>query len=276
MAIQEEKDRFFGWERGHSVGKSSGKKAVAKKISKPTSAKSTPAPKKVAAKPVAGKGTPAKAPAAKGAPERPISAKPATGKPMKAPEAKAAQLPAKGNKDKNSKPAVMAAPVPPPASKPAPKKVEKPERTDDRAFAPQPGLAVRTDGKPKKNLIGLTPKELEFFRDLLLAKRRELVGDMSSMEREALRTGGNTNLSNLPIHMADMGTDNYEQEFTLGLMEKDRKLLREINGALAKLQDGSYGICEGSGKPISKARLEAQPWAKFSIEYARKMEGRMR
>jgi len=72
--------------------------------------------------------------------------------------------------------------------------------------------------------------------------------------------------------MADMGTDNYEQEFTLGLVEKDRNLLREINTALAKIQDGSYGICEGTQKPISKVRLEAQPWARFSIEYARQME----
>jgi RNA polymerase-binding transcription factor DksA len=94
------------------------------------------------------------------------------------------------------------------------------------------------------------------------------------MEREALRTGGGSNLSNLPIHMADMGTDNYEQEFTLGLMEKDRQLLREINIALGKIQNGVYGICEGTGKPIGKPRLEAQPWARYSIEYARKMEKR--
>jgi DnaK suppressor protein len=73
-----------------------------------------------------------------------------------------------------------------------------------------------------------------------------------------------------------MGTDNYEQEFTLGLMEKDRKLLRDLNDGLAKIQNGTFGICEGTGKPISKARLEAQPWARYSIEYARKLEGRLR
>ena len=72
--------------------------------------------------------------------------------------------------------------------------------------------------------------------------------------------------------MADMGTDNYEQEFTLGLMEKDRNLLREINSALTKLQDGTYGICEGTSKPIAKARLDIQPWARYSVEYARKLE----
>jgi RNA polymerase-binding protein DksA len=131
---------------------------------------------------------------------------------------------------------------------------------------------VTSDTKPRKNLAGLSSKELEHYRDLLLAKRRELVGDMSSMEREALRTGGSSNLSNLPLHMADMGTDNYEQEFTLGLMEKDRNMLREINLALAKIQNGTYGLCEGNNKPIGKPRLEAQPWARFSIEYARKME----
>jgi RNA polymerase-binding protein DksA len=140
-----------------------------------------------------------------------------------------------------------------------------------------PPLApVPTDGKPRKNQAGLTSRELEFFRGLLLDKRRELVGDMSQMEREALRSGSGSNLSNLPVHMADMGTDNYEQEFTLGLVEKDRVLLREINNALAKIQDGSYGICEGTGKPISKPRLEAQPWARHSIEYARQMEGPFR
>lgn len=131
---------------------------------------------------------------------------------------------------------------------------------------------LTTDSKPRKNQAGLNPKDLESYREALLAKRRELVGDMSSMEREALRSSSGSNLSNLPIHMADMGTDNYEQEFTLGLVEKERVLLREINGALAKLQDGTYGLCEGTGKPIGKARLEAQPWARHSIEHARTLE----
>jgi RNA polymerase-binding protein DksA len=140
--------------------------------------------------------------------------------------------------------------------------------------AVQPVAVVANPNKPIKNQAGLKAKDVAFFRDLLLAKRRELLGDVHSMEQEALQAGGNSNLSNLPIHMADMGTDNYEQEFTLGLVEKDRQLLREINTALQKLRDGSYGICEGTGKPISRARLEAQPWARYSIERARQMEKR--
>jgi RNA polymerase-binding protein DksA len=130
--------------------------------------------------------------------------------------------------------------------------------------------------KPGRNQAGLSTKDLEHYRDLLLAKRRELLGDVDSMEDEALRNSGGANLSNLPIHMADMGTDNYEQEFTLGLVEKDRRILHDIHAALAKIQNGSFGICEGTGKPISKARLDAQPWTRYSIEHARKLEQRVR
>jgi DnaK suppressor protein len=157
----------------------------------------------------------------------------------------------------------------------------RPEPVKAQRMAAEPMIeipqvaAVPTNGRPRKNLAGISPRELEVFRDHLLAKRREIVGDMSSMEREALRSSG-SNLSNLPLHMADMGTDNYEQEFTLGLMEKDRKLLRDLNDGLAKIQNGTFGICEGTGKPITRARLEAQPWARYSIEYARKLEGRLR
>jgi DnaK suppressor protein len=159
--------------------------------------------------------------------------------------------------------------------KPATRRPERVSTPPAAMKSPPPVLIPRpvpTDGKPRKNQAGLHMRDLEHFRELLLAKRRELVGDMSAMEREALRSATGSNLSNLPLHMADMGTDNYEQEFTLGLVEKYRQLLREINRALAKIQDGTYGICEGTGKPISRARLEAQPWARYSIDYARQME----
>ena len=156
-------------------------------------------------------------------------------------------------------------------SVPLPKHVE-PEVEDlgEPQAVPRPE-ELRSDAKPKKNRAGLGVRDLEHFRHLLLLKRAELVGDVSSMEREALQHA-DTNLSTLPVHMADQGTDAYEQEFTLGLVEKDRELLREINAALAKIHDGSYGLCEGTGEPIGKPRLEARPWAKYSIEYARKLE----
>ena len=192
-------------------------------------------------------------------------------------QAKAASAPTKpaAKPAKAPKPIKAAAPVKsaPPAKVKAVRPIElsaKKKRPINNL--PVPPAPVATGMRPKKNQAGINSRDLEHFRELLLAKRRELVGDMSQMEREALRSTTGTNLSNLPLHMADMGTDNYEQEFTLGLVEKDRQLLREINQALAKIQDGTYGICEATGKPIGRPRLEAQPWAKYSIEYARQLE----
>ena len=121
--------------------------------------------------------------------------------------------------------------------------------------------------KKKQDNNKLTPAEIEKFKAILLAKKNEILGNVISMEIEALRRESG-DLSRLPIHMADLGTDNFDQELTLGLMEGERKLLIEINDALGRIEDGTFGICQGSGKPIPKARLEAIPWAKYCVEYA--------
>jgi len=121
----------------------------------------------------------------------------------------------------------------------------------------------------------LTAKELAHFRELLLEKRAEIIGDVNSMENDALkksRLDAAGDLSSMPIHMADIGTDNYEQEFALGLLDSERKLLHEINEALQRIDDGIYGICDGTGEPIPKARLEASPWARYCVAYARQIE----
>jgi len=121
----------------------------------------------------------------------------------------------------------------------------------------------------------LSKAQLKEFEKLLLAKRRDLVGDMNGIEAQALRTNrqdGSGDLSNMPTHPADIGTDNYEQEFTLGLLESERSLLKEIDEALTRIKQGTFGVCVGTGKPISIARLRARPWAKYCIEYARMIE----
>jgi DnaK suppressor protein len=121
----------------------------------------------------------------------------------------------------------------------------------------------------------LSAPAIERFKQLLLQKRREIITNVNEMEDETLkksRLDASGDLSSMPIHMADIGTDNYEQEFALGLMDSERKLLREIDDALQRIEDKTYGICEGTGKPIRKARLEAQPWARYSVEYARMLE----
>lgn len=123
----------------------------------------------------------------------------------------------------------------------------------------------------KPNKSKLTPADIEEFRALLLAKRNELLGNVSSMEIEALRRESN-DLSRLPIHMADLGTDNYDQEFTLGLMGSERKLMKEIDEALDRIENGTYGICEGTGEPIPKQRLKAIPWARYCVAYTQLLE----
>ncbi len=126
-----------------------------------------------------------------------------------------------------------------------------------------------------KKKRGLTAADREHFKQILLQKRRQILRNVNEFEDEALkksRLDASGDLSSMPIHMADIGTDNYEQEFALGLMDSERKLLREIDDALGRIEKKSYGICEGTGKPIPKARLEAKPWARHNVEHARMLE----
>lgn len=121
----------------------------------------------------------------------------------------------------------------------------------------------------------LTKKEVEHFKEVLLLKRREILGDVNEMKDEALkqsRLDATGDLSSMPIHMADLGTDNYEQEFALELMDSERKMIRQIDEALMRIEEGGYGICEGTNKPIKKARLKAKPWAKYCVSFATKLE----
>ncbi|AQT68146.1 General stress protein 16O [Anaerohalosphaera lusitana] len=116
----------------------------------------------------------------------------------------------------------------------------------------------------------LTPQRKSKYKRLLLMKLKEIMGDVSDMERGAFE--GSSELSHMPVHLADLGTDNYELEFSLGLMESEKKTIREIIDALKRLEDGSFGICEGLGTPIEKPRLKAIPWTRYSMEYARMIE----
>ncbi len=122
----------------------------------------------------------------------------------------------------------------------------------------------------------LSDKELQEFRELLLEKRRQLVGMVADMEQEAMRSSASSGgqSSSMPIHMADLGSDTWEQEFTLGLIANERQTLTEIDQALERIKDKTYGLCVATGKPISKARLKAKPWALYCIAYAREREAR--
>jgi RNA polymerase-binding transcription factor DksA len=160
-----------------------------------------------------------------------------------------------------------------PALKPVVKPAEKPASKSGHDNAPVPAL---TEDDLRKVKTGLSRKDLEHYRLLLLHKRAEILGDVDSLQtdRDSKNPGGG-NLSNMPLHMADVGTENYEQEFTLHLVESERALLREINDALMRIRSGTFGVCLESGVPINRARLDAKPWARYSIEVSREKE-RMR
>ena len=126
-----------------------------------------------------------------------------------------------------------------------------------------------------KGTPAMRAKELEQFKQLLLEKRRLLVGDVSALERAALkqnRQDAAGDLSKMPLDMADIGSDNYEQEFTMGLIETEQSTLREIDEALERIESRQYGKCLACGRPITKARLKAKPHATLCIECRRQEE----
>lgn len=121
----------------------------------------------------------------------------------------------------------------------------------------------------------LSEQDLQHFRTLLIEKLNEITGDVYQIESGALkssRSDASGDLSSMPIHMADIGSDNYEQEFALGLMDSERKLVGEILAALRRIQNRTYGICEGTGNPIPRQRLEGIPWTRYCLEYAQQLE----
>src|SRR5437867_12803961 len=121
----------------------------------------------------------------------------------------------------------------------------------------------------------MTKTDLETFRQSLLNLRARLTGNLSHLAEEALRTTGGENsggLSNMPIHMADLGTDNFEQEFTLSLLQNEEQALDEINAALDRIRKGAFGRCEECEKEIPRERLRALPYARHCVACARKLE----
>ena len=115
-------------------------------------------------------------------------------------------------------------------------------------------------------------QELEQFKKLLLDYRKILVGDLNHMEQDALKKSRSDSATLDISNFADLGSDNFEQDFTIGLIENSQETIREIDAALQRIEDGTYGICEEDGAKISKARLKAIPWARLCIECQRKAE----
>ena len=123
----------------------------------------------------------------------------------------------------------------------------------------------------------LTDKELTHFKELLLDVQSQLQGDVENLSDGALERSDD---SKSPTHMAELGTETYEQEFSLRLMESDQETLKEINLALKRINAGTYGHCEdciAEGKPTSKCwipklRLKELPFTRTCVDCARKKE----
>lgn len=124
--------------------------------------------------------------------------------------------------------------------------------------------------------ITMTKTEVDAFRQQLLELRDRLNGDVSHLTNEALgKAGGEgSNLSNMPLHMADLGSDSFEQENTLNLLANEQQVLENIDGALDRMRHGKYGRCEECEAEIPRARLKELPYTPYCVDCARKLEQR--
>ena len=118
--------------------------------------------------------------------------------------------------------------------------------------------------------------DLAHFRKLLEEERARIeheIQDLHSMDSSASQEDEQGELSSYDEHTGDTGTETFERERDVALGENAEAILRQVETALQKIDDGTYGICERCGKPIGKARLEALPYAALCIEDAARFEG---
>ncbi|MCC6492559.1 MAG: TraR/DksA C4-type zinc finger protein [Pirellulales bacterium] len=118
--------------------------------------------------------------------------------------------------------------------------------------------------------------EMKVYRDRLLDLRARLRGDVSSMTHAALHKGGadGMNGSSMPIHMAELGSDNFEQEFTLSLLANEEDRLGMIELALQRIEGGHFGTCEQCEGQIPKTRLNAIPYTPVCVKCAESRDQR--
>tara|TARA_E500000318_G_scaffold14854_8_gene15206 strand:+ start:52548 stop:53048 length:501 start_codon:yes stop_codon:yes gene_type:complete len=119
----------------------------------------------------------------------------------------------------------------------------------------------------------LTKTQLEKYRLILLQKRAELLGDIQNLEQEALRSDSGRS-SHTAQHIDEAGSESYEQSLNLNLAASDRERINEIDAALQRIKDRTYGLCELTFEPIKKARLDEIPWTRYTIEAARELDRR--
>ncbi len=123
----------------------------------------------------------------------------------------------------------------------------------------------------------LTETERETFRRRLQTLMSRLDHDRSQLKGEALQGAGGEasgSLSNVPLHMADLGSHGFEEDLTLNLLENEEQMIEEVNAALARIAQGTYGHCEICRQEIAKERLQAVPYTRYCVKCAHRIQER--
>lgn len=107
---------------------------------------------------------------------------------------------------------------------------------------------------------------VKYYKNLLELRER-LLSQMSGLAKESAEE-----MATYSLHMADSGTDNFDRDFALSLLSSDQDAIYEIEEALKRIEKNTYGVCELTGKVIPKARLDAIPWTRFTVEAQAQLE----
>lgn len=124
----------------------------------------------------------------------------------------------------------------------------------------------------KKKLL---KKDLSNFKKLILKKKEDILDQIKHISEDTLKKSqkeASGDISGYTFHMADVATDTYDREFSLGLVSNDREAIYELDDALKKIEEGTFGICESCKSSISKTRLKAVPYARLCLKCQEKKE----
>jgi DnaK suppressor protein len=135
-----------------------------------------------------------------------------------------------------------------------------------RPLAKSGGKPVAPETLSWMPISRVKPEWQKFYQNLLDLHER-LRGQMSGLAKES-----QAEMESYSLHMGDSGTDNFDRDFALSLLSSDQDAVYEIEEALKRIEQGTYGVCELTGKVIPKARLEAIPWTRFTVESQAQLE----
>ena len=125
----------------------------------------------------------------------------------------------------------------------------------------------------------MTKKELDQYKKVLMDLRNKIGSEVGQIEKDYLRKNSQDSSGDIsahPFHMADAASDSFDTEFNIGLASKEKNVLYEIDAALRRIKDGTFGICEEYGTPISQKRLKAMPYARLCIKAQEEEEKKKR